>query len=263
MRTKTLHPVFSALVVLALVTLACGASAPEPTATNTPVPATSTATLVPTNTPKPTRTPRPTKTPNLAATQVMEENMARIQDYFSKGYLPSSEGNLLPLEDIKMELAQAGYFSNPYPTGYYDVAKDFVFRANFKWENALQKPETSGCGFYFRVMENGDFYSVYLDTERVVVGGMDASADSGVRRFGVSAGNGRVDFGNPAEVNFTFIMNGNKGTALINDEYLATYTLYEGKMLDAGNLYYFVKSGSNKDYGTRCEITDASLWIVK
>lgn len=263
MRTKTLYPLFSAVLVLALVSLACGASAPEPTPTSTPVPPTATETAVPTNTPKPTSTPKPTKTPDLAATQVIEENNARIQDYFSKGYLPSADGDLFKLDDITMELAQAGYLSNPYPTGFYDVAKDFVFRADFKWENSVPKPETSGCGFYFRVMENGDFYSVYLDTERVVVGGMDASADSGVRRFGVSSGNGRVDFGNPAEVNFTFIMNGNIGTALINDEYLATYTLYQGKMLDGGSMYYFVKSGSNKDYGTRCEISNASLWIAK
>lgn len=263
MRSKILVPMFSIIVVSVLITSACGFSAPQPTATSTSIPPTATETLIPTNTPKPTTTPRPTRTPNLAATQVIEENMARIQDYYSKGYLPSKDGKLFQLDDITMELAQSGYLSNPYPTGFYDTAKDFVFRANFKWENTAKKPETSGCGFYFRVLDNGDFYSVYLDTERVVVGGMDASADSSVRRFGVSSGDGRVHFGNPAEVNFTFMMNGNIGTALINDEYLATYTLYEGKMLDAGSMLYFVKSGSNKDYGTRCEVTDASLWVVK
>lgn len=265
MRTKTLYPLFSAIVTLTLVSLACTAtaSAPTPTPTATSAPATATSTSVPTNTPKPSLTPKPTKTPNLAATQVVEENRARIQEYVSKGYISSTEGELFELDDVIMELAQAGYLSDPYLTGFNGVAKDFVFRADFKWENAVQRPETSGCGFYFRVMDNGDFYSAYLDTERVVVGGVDVSAGNYLKRFGVSAGNGRVDFGNPAEANFTFIMNENIGTTLINDQYLATYTLYQGKMLDAGSLYYFIKSGTNKDYGTRCEITNASLWIVK
>ena len=90
MQTKCLNPLFSFFLVLAIVSLACGTAAPEPTSTpeptDTPAPtATVTATLTPTNTPRPSPTPRPTKTPNLAATERADELNAEAQAYLDLG----------------------------------------------------------------------------------------------------------------------------------------------------------------------------------
>jgi len=39
--------------------------------------------------------------------------------------------------------------------------------------------------------------------------------------------------------------------------------LFTEKLLNPGYLLYSIISGTNADYGTRCEITNAGLWVVK
>jgi hypothetical protein len=254
---------FFPLIVVVLL-LACRmASISTPTETAT---FSATATLVPatpTNTAKPTSTPRPTATPNLVATQQIEELNARLQSYLSAGYISTSEGSLYELDDYQFQLAQINYFSDPAGTGYDNKVKNFVFRADFNWENAVKNPETSGCGVIFRYQDNGDFYSAYLDTERVVVGGYAASAGNNVRRFGVSSGTGTVSFGNPATANFTLIANEEMMYILIDDQFIGSYTLYTGELLDPGYFTYFLKSGTNTGFGTRCKITNSTIWVPK
>jgi hypothetical protein len=264
MKTKRVNALLSGLLILTFILSACSISAAQPTSTppptDTPQP-TATITLTPTNTPKPSPTPRPTATPNLAATQQMEELNTRLKTYLDKGYISTSEGRLYQLDDYQLELAQINYFSPLAGIGYDNKVKNFVFRADFAWENDGKNPETSGCGVIFRHQDNGDFYSAYLDTERVVVGGYAASAGNFVRRFGVSSGKGTVQFGNPASANFTLIANEEMMYVLVDDQFVGSYTLYADKLLDPGYVAYFLKSGTNSGFGTRCEITNSTLWV--
>lgn len=258
MGATTFGRLLSACFVLLVVSVACGIAPPTPP-TETLAP--TTAPPTPTMTPRPTSAPQPTATPNITATKAAEEYLARIRSYVDRGYLSKAEGAPYDLDDYSMEFAQINYLSDAWPTGYYEDVKDFVFMADLKWESAIQNPEASGCGLYFRAQPNGDFYSVYLDFDRVVMGGHVASMGPYVTRFGVTSGSGRVAFGNPAEAKFTLIMEGYKAYVLVNDEFIGSYTLYSGKLLDPGSLAYFTKSGTNKDYGTRCQITNGSLWV--
>jgi hypothetical protein len=178
-----------------------------------------------------------------------------------KGYISKAQGTWHVLDDYSQTMAQIGYLSNPASTGYDEKVKDFVFTADFNWQSAVPYPETSGCGLYFRQQSNGDFYSTYLDAERVVVGGYSASSGSFVNRFGVTTGSGRVKFGNPAAANFTIMVEGYKANVIVDGVFVGSYTLYSGKLLDPGTLGYFTKSGSNKNYGTRCEATNSKLWV--
>ena len=259
---KNVSPILSVILILAFVSMACSASA-APTPTATPVPATNTPEPTATKTPKPTNTPLPTATPNVAATQQIEELNTRLQSYLDEGYITTSDGNLYQLDDYNLDWAQINFFSDLTRVGYDNKVKNFVFRADFHWENAVKNPETSGCGIIFRYQDNGDFYSAYLSTERVVVGGYSASSGNFIRRFGVTRGKGTVNFGNPADANFTLIANEEMMYVLVDDEFIGSYTLYTGKLLDPGLLAYFVKSGTNKDFGTRCKITNATLWVPK
>jgi len=254
MKYRKFFPII-AVTLLFILMLACSQtntspSTPTQAATVTLVPAT------PTNTAKPTSTPKPTVTPNVAATQQIEELNARLQTYVDEGYISTSKGDLY-------EFAQINYFSDPAGTGYENKVKNFVFRADFDWENAVKNPETSGCGVFFRLQENGDFYSAYLDTERVVVGGYSASAGKFVRRFGVTKGKGTVTFGNPAKANFTLIAKEEMMYVLVDDKFVGSYTLYADKLLDPGYFAYFLKSGTNSGFGTRCKITNSTLWVPK
>lgn len=257
MRAKTLYPVFSVIVVLALVTLACGAFAPEPTATNTPVPATATATLVPTDTPKPTRTPRPTRTPNLAETQQVEALNAEAQAYFDKGYLTTANGDFIKYEDFIQEWAQKDW----YNWWLLDQkASDFFISAHFKWSTVVVTPNVSGCGFAFAIQDNGDHYAVFLDKSRILFLGSDRSRNGAYAyEVGKTKGSGRVKFDNPAEADFTLIVKDRYAYVLVNGELNAEYTLSKTQTID-GNLGLTLLSGANRDYGTRCEMTDIRVW---
>jgi hypothetical protein len=258
MHKAVLGPVRLLILLLVLATIACATTtpaAPVATATNTPVPATATATKPPSS------TPRPTATPNLAATQAAEAFQARINDYADKGYVSTSVGTSYDLRDYKIQWAEINYLSDITSTGYDKPVKDFVFTGDFQWESAVKNPETSGCGLYYRLQDNGNFYSAYLDTERVVMGGYEASQGRFIKRFGVTTGSGRVNYESPSKASFTLILNGHMAYALADDQLVGSYTLYTEKLLDPGILGYFVKSGTNKDYGTRCTIQNAKLWV--
>ncbi len=136
MKTKSVLFVFMAF---ALILSACGASAPEATATpaNT---ATSTATvaptftptvtLTPTRTPKPTATLTPTSTPDIAATQKYESLQAQVEQLASDGVIPSAQGTYYALDDFSKSFAKIRYYTwVTYPD---IIPSNFVIQARVK-----------------------------------------------------------------------------------------------------------------------------------
>ena len=251
------------LIILAFVLSACGAIAQPPTATpastNTAQP-TATITLTPTNTPRPSPTLRPTKTPNLAATQRMEDFNSQTESFFEKGYLTTAAGKIKEIDDFAYDWAQLGWY-NWLPLG--ENTSDFYLSAHMKWSSAYRSADTSGCGFIFAIQENGDHYAVFLDQSQILFLNSDQSSGYS-RAVGLTRGTGRVQFDNPAdspqEADFTIIVNGTYTYVLVNDEVVGEYTLAKSKVL-RGDVGLSLLSGTNKDYGTRCEMTDIRVWI--
>ena len=73
-------------------------------------------------------------------------------------------------------------------------------------------------------------------------------------------GSGRVDFNYPAEADFTVIVKGAYTYVLVNGEVVGEYTLAQSRSLQ-GDLGLTVLSGTNRDYGTHCEMTHVRLWV--
>ena len=261
MQRKTQLPFVSFISVIVLVSLACSTSgtAPTPTNTNTPEP-TDTPTAVPTSTktPRPSPTPRPTRTPNLAATERAKELNAEAQSYFDKGYLATTDGKFQELEDFSYDWARLGYY-NWLPLR--DSASDFFLGAHFRWNSAYPNSNTSGCGFIFGLQPNNDHYAVFLDRLKVVFAITD-------HRLGFSKpvkptrGTGVVKFNYPAEADFTLIVKGAYAYVLVDGEVVGEYTLAQSRAAKGG-IGLTVLSGTNKDYGTRCEMTNLRLWLPK
>jgi hypothetical protein len=129
--------------------------------------------------------------------------------------------------------------------------------AHFKWDSALKNSDTAGCGFYFGLQPNDDHYLVVLDRTEVYfrisyLGGTNTVKPTRVM--------GKVKFDYPAEADFTLIVKGLQAHVLVNGEVVSEYALLAGRPVD-GELGLTVLSGTNKDYGTRCEMTDLRLWI--
>jgi hypothetical protein len=189
----------------------------------------------------------------------MDELNAEAQAYFEKGYLATDQGRFRELDDFKEEWAQLGWYSWWLLN---DTASDFYMKAHFKWSSAYKSADISGCGFVFAVEQNEDHYAVFLDKSKVYF----VETSYYYRSIGPTRGTGRVSLDNPAdhpiEADFTLIVKGAYAYVLVDNEVVGEYTLAQSKEL-RGRLGLSLLSGTNKDYGTRCEMTNLHLWIPK
>jgi hypothetical protein len=252
-KRKTLYLLLQFILVPILISIACAstpstlAGTSEPTSTITPAPS-ATQTL------RPSPTPRPTWTPDLAATEHIEQLNAEVQAYYEKGYLTRPDGTLAELEDFRHTWAYLGAYQ---PLVYIISVTDFFLSAHFEWDSALQNSDTAGCGFIFGRQPNNDHYVVFLDRSKV---DFRISSQGYSTRVTPLRGSGQVRFDYPAAADFTLIVNGATAYVLVNGEVVGEYML-EPTRLVRGDLGLTVLSGTNKGYGTRCEMTDLRLWI--
>lgn len=261
MKIDQSNPLLRFILMFVLVLSACNSTAPEPTPTpeptDTPVP-TATITATPTNTPRPSPTPRPTKTPNLAATQRIEAFNAETQKYYELGYLTTNNGTIREMDDFSYEWAQLGWYSWFSKRLY---VSDFYISAHFAWESAYRNADESGCGIVFAIQPNKEHYSVFLDRTKIVF--LDAdNRYSYSRDVGRTRGTGSVRFDMPAEADFTLIVKGAYAYILVDGELIGEYTLSQSRNL-RGDIGLSVLSGTNKDYGTKCKMTNIRAWIPK
>jgi hypothetical protein len=257
MKRKFSSPIWLVLFIITLLVQACSANAPVATATkaatSTPEPPTPTST----KTPVPSATPRPTRTPNLAATQQFEEWDAEAQSYVEAGYLTTSEGKFYKLDTFSEEWAQLGWYWR-WPVNI--SARDFFMSGRLRWSSAYRSADISGCGFIFAEQENGDHYAVFLDRSKVLF----VETEEYYYPIGPTRGTGRVNFGNPfdhaVEADFTLIVEDAYAYVLVDGELVGEYTLSQSKNL-RGTIGTALLSGTNKDFGTRCIITNFHAWV--
>ncbi len=255
MQRKRPHRLLLFVFILIVVSLAC--STAQSTPTNTPQPtATPTKAETPTNTPRPSPTPRPTRTPNLAATQYAEELNAEVKAYYDKGYLATTDGRFVVLDDFSYDWAQLGWY-NWLPLK--DSVSDFFLSGHFKWDSAFKNSDISGCGFIFGLQPNDDHYAVFLDRAKIFFLITDHALGYS-KPMSPTRGTGRVKFDYPAEADFTLIVKNAYAYVLVNNEVVGEYTLAQSRSLQ-GDLGLTVLSGTNRDYGTHCEMTNLHLWI--
>lgn len=242
-------PFLSAGLAILLVSLACGALVPA--ATTSPaadVPAATVA--VPTLGSTTTAEAAPTEDP--AAAQQTAKRDSQLSTYLDKGYIQTVQGKYIDVTDFKKESAQI----NHYDTWTFDgTYSNFVFGGHFKWSTASGTPDLSGCGVVFGRQDSGDQYTVFLDRSRIA---FTLSRGGHTYEVGKTRGSGRVSYGNPAEADFALIVDGQKAHVAADGGF-TDYTL-SADQTSAGQMGLAVLSGTNKDYGTRCEITQAFIW---
>ena len=264
---KKLVSILSSLTILLTMNLqACdavqqmiqGTPTPTPTPTFTP---TNTPTVTPTITLTPTKTPTPTITPNLTATQEYETFYSFLKQIFDAGQIPS----ISPVTSTYKKLDDFSYqYAAEYGWVYFDTgitAKNFVIRADFTWSVADQK-NYSGCGFLFREEEeNSKFYLIALDALDGVL--LSYRWDYYDYSIGGNRRSKLPDMGQtPYEATFALVVYDNKAYTYINDNFYSEYDLKKNFLTKSGRLSYLVLSGSDKDFGTRCEISNVQIWKI-
>ena len=252
MSRKTINLFTLFISVFILISLACTGS--QSNLTSTPQP-TSTIIATSTNTPRPSPTPRPTFTPDIAATQHVNDLFAEVQNYYDKGYLTTTEGRIVEFGDFSYDWAQLGSYKL---VRLQRTASDFVLSAHFKWNAALKNSGTAGCGFVFGLQPNDDHYAVFLDRSKIYfrIRNLELGYSTSVEPTRVR---GKVKFDYPAEADFALIVQNGHAYVLVNGQVVSEYSLLEGRPLQ-GDLGLAVLSGTNKDFGTHCEISHLHLW---
>jgi hypothetical protein len=224
-------------------------------ATPTPPP-TPTETPSPTVTPSPTATLKPTFTPDVAATQRYDDILTQVERFKEAGHIPTTKGKYIELPEYHKEWAQRQWSTREW---YYDYEPEsFVFTAHAKWSTAGPTSETSGCGIAFATQDDGRGYGIFLDKARIFFAYYDLKY---YYELGKTRGSGRLDFGNPAEAKFSLAVHDYKAYVYVDDVFIGEYSLSKDKPLQ-GYFGYGLISGTNKDYGTRCDITEPRLWQI-
>ncbi|HEX2990772.1 MAG TPA: hypothetical protein VHO49_08835, partial [Anaerolineales bacterium] len=122
--------------------------------------------------------------------------------------------------------------------------------------SASDGANVSGCGFIFGLQEDRKHYAVILDKQKVLF-----LIDSGIgsREIKPTRGTGTVQIEEPLEADMTLIVRDAYSYVLVDGVLVGEYTLSQSQPYQ-GRLGLTVLSGTNRDYGTRCEISDLYAW---
>lgn len=255
--------------IFGLITLACGVSfdmGGSPTAAPSPMqmqqqPATPVNTVPPQPTaeipPTPNPVQQPTVGPDQSSSLVPTDFQQVVERYYKKGYLSSTKGEYHHLDDFSKDWAQINFYDLT-DTGF--SPEYFLVKAHFDWQSAIRNPDPSGCGFAFHKQGN-DTYLFFVDKDYVLLGSWNGTTNR-FTRIGTTSGTGWVGLGNPGSADVALVVNQKKAYAFVNDQLLGSYTLDTDWLTGPGDLDYTILSGTNKDYGTRCNMTKVDLWIM-
>jgi hypothetical protein len=188
------------------------------------------------------------------ATEQADTMYQLVNKLEEEGVLKSSAGSYYPIDDFKESWAQLNWYQW-WNTGYQP--SDFVIRTHTAWESASRSANlfASGCGFVFRAKDVDNHYMIFLALDDYVY--MKGYVDKKYRTFGKGyAGNINHIKG---EADIVFIAQGDHFVYYVDGT--KVFDKNNGD-LKGGDLGLTLNSGTNKDYGTRCEMTNTELWIL-
>lgn len=189
------------------------------------------------------------------ATQQAQAMMGTIQQLFDEGIIGRREGTHYRLDDFNESWAQLGYYQW-WKIGY--AAENFVLSADIAWESASDRanwPE-AGCGIVFSEDDESDHHLAYLSLDgfgRLAQISKGQWKNLAAQRYGtLSVPNGNAKI--------MLVVYDQRINFYVNGQRVAN--AYDGS-LDAGNLALTLLSGTNKDFGTRCQMTNLDLFILE
>ncbi len=182
-----------------------------------------------------------------------------VQKLVTDGNLTSADGSFQKLPDFSESLAMINFIS-PYPTAL--TPKNFVLRTDMSWESASDKANwfNSACGIIFHIDPvDNTFYSASLSLDGNV------NIDQHKKNFSFISKIARKKYGKldvpKGGAKFMLVVTGEQITVFINDTLVYSYKT--DLVFREGMLAYSITSGTNKDFGTRCTLTNVELWELK
>jgi hypothetical protein len=195
-----------------------------------------------------------TATAGVRATEQAQGLYAVVLDLQQKGVVSRAGGTYHPVDDFNQSWAQLLWYQY-WPTDY--SPSNFVISAHTEWESASRVADwyASGCGFVFREKDEENHYLIYLALDGNVY--LKAYVEGQFYELGKEF-YGQVDFMQD-QADVLLAVDGARITYFINGEQAFQR---ENQQLDSGGLFLTLVSGTNKDFGTRCRMTDVELWAI-
>jgi hypothetical protein len=195
------------------------------------------------------------------ATSTAQPLADEVERLMAEGYLARGAGSYEGLLDFFREWAQINWYQW-YATG--KAPADFVVQADVAWKSASDKANwfNSGCGFVFRetppegTNQGLNHYLAYLGLDGVVY--MSRQTNSQFLELG-RARYGRVEVPEGG-AHIMLAVEGDAFHFFVNGEHVLSTR--DGALAN-GNLNYTLLSGTNRDFGTRCEMTHVGLWTLE
>jgi len=179
-----------------------------------------------------------------------------VTDLENADLLNPAEGWTKKIDDWSKSWAQLNWYT--WSRVWFDLA-DFVVSADATWESASDKANwrDSGCGFVFRESNADNHYVVFLD--------MDGFVQLARWKNGSYGRVARSSSSYPVEkpkdsANLMLAVQGNDIRFFVN----GLLMLYRQDTAHSeGSLGLTLMSGTNKDFGTSCEMENVGLWIFR
>jgi hypothetical protein len=190
-----------------------------------------------------------------AATEQAQPMADLLTTLQTDGWLTSTDGEFTPMIDFDESWAQINWFQW-YPT--FLSPTSFVIRADITYESASDVANwfNSGCGFVFRYEDNDNFYVTFMKLD----GNVEVSRWH--NGYGTTLQNsyyGKLDLPR-GSAEMVLIAEGPSIIILINGQKVVRLS---DSVFTSGDLFYTLVSGTNKDFGTRCKMTNVGLWELK
>ncbi len=177
-----------------------------------------------------------------------------VMRLMEEGYLENDKGNAYVLEDFKDSWAQLGWYQWTYSGR---SPSEFILRADVSWDSASDKANwfESGCGFVFGERDQDNHFLAWM--------GLDGWVHLNETRNGnwIDLGYayaGSVDTPS-GEANLMLVVADKKIHFFIDDNLIKSRQLNDDI---SGDLAFTIFSGTNKGFGTRCDMENIKLWEI-
>ena len=186
----------------------------------------------------------------------LERKMNEDLDFLlDQGVISEIGEEFTPFEDFKQEFAQLNYFTW-WNTEF--EPSSFVIRADVKWSSAsdIANWPFSGCGWVFGESDDENFHLAYLSLDgygflkKWVNGNEEVVVKNYYGPLSTPEG----------EAELILAVQDQRAAFYVNGE--EVYNTYDGN-ITPGTLSFSVHSGTNKGFGTRCEMTDIGLMVFE
>jgi hypothetical protein len=183
-----------------------------------------------------------------------------VQLLYTDGVIASDEGYFIPASDFDQSWAQINYYDYWLVEEAMIINTDnFVVTADMAWDSASDTAnwDRSGCGFVVYDLDTDRHHFIFLS--------MDGYANLAYNDGGNQAilkAKKQTDAKGIPEGGASFVM-------AVQDQTITVYVngvqafSYTEPLYKPGVLTYSLISGTNKDYGTHCSLTNVGLWAVE